>query len=46
MEKIQQNPDNLPNAVTIGDEVLSMPLYGGLSEDDVRKICKLLKSMR
>ena len=39
------SPENLPNAVTIGKEVLSMPLYGGLSDDDVRKICCILKSM-
>lgn len=39
------NPKNLPNAVQTGKEVLSMPLYGELQEDDVRKICRILKSI-
>ena len=40
------NPNNLPEAVQIGQEVLSMPLYGMLEEDDVRKICAILKGMK
>lgn len=39
-------PENLPTANIIGKQVLSMPMYGELSEDDVRKICGILKSMR
>ena len=39
-------PDNLPQAVQIGQEVLSMPLYGTLEEDEVRKICAIMKRMR
>ena len=40
------NPKNLPCAVRVGQEVLSMPLYGRLSSDDVRKICTILKEFR
>ena len=36
----------LPVAGKTGREVLSMPMYGGLSADDVRKICGILKSFR
>lgn len=39
------NPKNLPVAVQTGKEVLSMPLYGELRENDVRKICGILKAM-
>ena len=39
------NPRNLPVAVQAGKEVLSLPLYGGLQEDDVRKICGILKQL-
>lgn len=38
--------ENLPTANIIGQQVLSMPMYGELSEDDVRKICGILKSMK
>ena len=38
--------ENLPVANKIGQQVLSMPMYGELSEDDVRKICGILKSMK
>ena len=38
--------ENLPVANVIGKQVLSMPMYGELSEDDVRKICGILKSMK
>ena len=34
---------NLPNARKISNEVLCMPLYGGLSTGDVEKICNILK---
>lgn len=37
-------PEKLPVAVKVGNEVLSMPMYGGLKEADVRKICGILKS--
>ena len=39
-------PEKLPAAVKIGREVLSMPLYGELSAEDVRHICAILKSFR
>ena len=39
-------PENLPVANVVGKQVLSMPMYGGLSDDDVRKICAILKSFR
>lgn len=35
---------NLPVANIIEQQVLSMPMYGELTEDDVRKICAILKS--
>ena len=38
------NPDNLPIARKIVDEVLCMPLYGALQLNEVEKICELLKS--
>ncbi len=38
------NPANLPVANAVGQQVLSLPMYGGLTEDDVRKICAILKS--
>ena len=37
-------PEKLPVAVKVGKEVLSLPMYGGLEADDVRKICGILKS--
>lgn len=40
------SPANLPVANVIGQQVLSLPMYGGLTEDDVRKICLILKSFR
>lgn len=38
--------DNLPVANKVVKEVLSMPFYGGLSEDDVKKICNILISFK
>ena len=38
------SPSNLPTANVIGQQVLSLPMYGDLSEDNVRKICAILKS--
>ena len=38
--------ENLPVANVVGQQVLSMPMYGELSEDDVRKICAILKSFK
>lgn len=38
--------DNLPVANKVVKEVLSMPFYGGLSEDDVEKICNILISFK
>ncbi len=40
------SPDNLPVANVVGQQVLSLPMYGALTEDDVRKICAILKSFR
>lgn len=40
------NPANLPVANVIGRQVLSLPMYGGLSFGDVRKICAILKSFK
>lgn len=40
------SPANLPVANVVGQQVLSLPMYGGLTEDDVRKICLILKSFR
>ena len=37
---------NLPVANAIGQQVLSLPMYGDLSDDDVRKICAIIKMMR
>lgn len=38
------SPANLPVANVVGQQVLSLPMYGALTEDDVRKICAILKS--
>ena len=38
--------ENLPVANIVGQQVLSLPMYGGLSENDVRKICAILKSFK
>ena len=37
--------ENLPVANVIGQQVLSLPMYGGLADDDVRKICAILKNL-
>ena len=37
------NPDNLPVARRVVQEVLAMPLYGGLAEADVERICAMLR---
>ena len=39
-------PEKLPVAEKVGREVLSMPMYGDLTADDVRKICHIMKSFR
>ncbi len=39
------DPKNLPVANEIGTEVLSMPFYGELRQEDVKNICKLLRYM-
>lgn len=36
--------ENLPIATQIANEVLSLPLYGGLSESDVQQIAAILQS--
>ena len=38
--------ENLPVANVIGQQVLSLPMYGGLTEDNVRKICAIIKSFK
>ena len=38
--------ENLPIANKVAEQVLSMPMYGELEADDVKKICDILKSMR
>lgn len=38
--------ENLQNARRIVQEVLSMPLYGELSEDDVEKICDIIRYLK
>lgn len=40
------NSANLPVANTVAKQVLSLPFYGGLSVDDVEKICNILLSLR
>ena len=40
------SPANFPAANAIAKQVLSLPMYGELTEDDVRKICAILKSFR
>lgn len=37
------DPKNLPVANKIGNGVLSMPFYGGLSEEDTRKISQIVR---
>jgi len=37
------NKDNLPVANTVVNEVLTLPLYGGLTEEDIIKICNIIK---
>lgn len=39
-------PANLPIAHKVVKEVLCMPFYGGLSVEDVERICTILKSFR
>ncbi len=38
--------NNLPVANQIVKEVLSMPFYGGLSDNDVEKICEIIKIIK
>ena len=38
--------ENLPVANKVGTEVLSMPLYGELLPEEVRKICRILKGFK
>ena len=40
------NPANLPVSNVVGQQVLSMPMYGELRDDDVRKICAILRSFK
>jgi dTDP-4-amino-4,6-dideoxygalactose transaminase len=36
------SPENLPIAEKVSDEVLSLPLYGSLTDGDVNKICEII----
>ena len=38
--------ENLPVANVIGQQVLSLPMYGDLTADDVRKICTIIKEFK
>lgn len=38
-------PENLPIAEKVSKEVLSLPLYGELTEKDIIKICRILKEI-
>jgi dTDP-4-amino-4,6-dideoxygalactose transaminase len=40
------NPSGLPEAHRVAREVLAMPFYGGLTADDVERICTILKGFR
>jgi dTDP-4-amino-4,6-dideoxygalactose transaminase len=38
------NPEHLPIATKVSNQVLSLPLYGSLEYDDIKKICDILIS--
>lgn len=38
--------ENLPIANTISNQVLSLPFYGSLKEEEIRIICKIIKESR
>ena len=38
--------ENLPVANVIGKQVLSLPMYGDLTADDVKKICMIIKEFK
>ena len=38
--------ENLPVANVIGKQVLSLPMYGDLTAEDVRKICTIIKEFK
>jgi len=40
------SPKNLPIANKVVKEALSLPFYGALSNDDITKICNILKSIQ
>jgi len=40
------DPKNLPVANKIGNGVLSMPFYGGIREEDTRKICEIISAIQ
>lgn len=40
------HPAGLPAAHRVAGEVLAMPFYGGLTADDVERICAILKGFR
>ena len=40
------SPSNLPTAHKVAQEVLCLPLYGGLAISDIEQICNILQSFR
>ncbi|HXG70621.1 MAG TPA: DegT/DnrJ/EryC1/StrS aminotransferase family protein [Gemmatimonadaceae bacterium] len=37
--------DDIPNAASIFDELVSLPLYPGMSEDDVASVCRAVRAI-
>jgi len=42
---VSASPDNLPVANRVVNETLSMPFYGALSDDDITRICTVIKTI-
>ncbi len=40
------DPANLPVATLVAEEVLSLPLYGGLGSDGVHRICDCIEQFQ
>lgn len=40
------DPQNLPVANRVAGEVLALPLFGGMSEDDAGRICRIISYIR
>jgi perosamine synthetase len=39
------DPRHFPVAETVGEQILSLPLYPGLSDEDVDRVCDVLRSL-